>query len=200
MMKQNEIFLLGRDIDREVITTDIQLYLGQDALVRPGYHSGEFGYYLTANRLPSDDMIERLKSDSDRWIEQKRKGFTGVVEYKDSQIHAWSQQWASETTRFNYHGASDARMSPIPNGPLHRRSAVLNLTQAKAAQSFAPPARPQPIGNTEIPEEHKRWEAAWGVSPLWPMDAYASLDHIADYCQWQIGQERFCEGTAATSL
>ena len=36
--RQSQFFINGAGIDREVITTDICRYLGNDALVRPGTH------------------------------------------------------------------------------------------------------------------------------------------------------------------
>jgi hypothetical protein len=42
MSRANQWFVLGEGIAREVITADIQRYLGPDALVRPGTGTGEF--------------------------------------------------------------------------------------------------------------------------------------------------------------
>ena len=49
-MSKNQYFVPGDGIDREVITADITRYLGNDALVRPGYHAGRTGYFITAYR------------------------------------------------------------------------------------------------------------------------------------------------------
>lgn len=48
MSRANQWFVPGDGIAREVITADIQRYLGPDALVRPGTGTGEFQV-----RLPS---------------------------------------------------------------------------------------------------------------------------------------------------
>jgi hypothetical protein len=37
-----EWFVPGSGIDRDVITSDIQMYLGNDATVRPGTHTGTY--------------------------------------------------------------------------------------------------------------------------------------------------------------
>ncbi|KAL4750893.1 hypothetical protein BDW72DRAFT_203516 [Aspergillus terricola var. indicus] len=50
--RQNEYFIPGDGISREVIQADICRYLGNDALVRPGNHN---------------EMIADLKADSARW-------------------------------------------------------------------------------------------------------------------------------------
>lgn len=47
MSRANQWFVLGDGIAREVITADIQRYLGPDALVRPGTGSGEYQVGLT---------------------------------------------------------------------------------------------------------------------------------------------------------
>jgi hypothetical protein len=42
MSRANQWFVPGEGIAREVITADIQRYLGPDALVRPGPGTGEY--------------------------------------------------------------------------------------------------------------------------------------------------------------
>lgn len=42
MSRANQWFVPGDGIAREVITADIQRYLGPDALVRPGNGTGEY--------------------------------------------------------------------------------------------------------------------------------------------------------------
>jgi hypothetical protein len=42
MSRANQWFVPGDGIAREVITADIQRYLGPDALVRPGTGTGEY--------------------------------------------------------------------------------------------------------------------------------------------------------------
>jgi chaperone required for assembly of F1-ATPase len=44
--RQSQFFIDGDGIDREVITTDICRYLGNDALVRPGTHKVGLQTYL----------------------------------------------------------------------------------------------------------------------------------------------------------
>lgn len=79
----NQWFIPGEGIAREVITADIQRYLGPDALVRPGTGTGEYevrhsvprgidaqrsnklrqgrpGYWITAYRT-----LTSVRSDSD---------------------------------------------------------------------------------------------------------------------------------------
>lgn len=43
--RQNEYFIPGDGISREVIQADICRYLGNDALVRPGNHGGRQGFF-----------------------------------------------------------------------------------------------------------------------------------------------------------
>jgi hypothetical protein len=93
--RANQWFLLGDGIAREVITADIQRYLGPDALVRPGLGTGEYqgepGYFITAYRTPNTQMIQDLKLDSRRWIQEM--GSDRSVAYQDSQTHAARQHW-----------------------------------------------------------------------------------------------------------
>ena len=51
MSRANQWFVPGDGIAREVITADIQRYLGPDALVRPGTGTGEYQvrtYFLSS--------------------------------------------------------------------------------------------------------------------------------------------------------
>jgi hypothetical protein len=50
MSRANQWFVQGDGIAREVITADIQRYLGPDALVRPGVGTGEYQVRTPARR------------------------------------------------------------------------------------------------------------------------------------------------------
>ncbi|KAK5656505.1 hypothetical protein OQA88_4482 [Cercophora sp. LCS_1] len=75
--RQNEYFVPRDGIDREVITSDICRYLGNDALVRPGTYEAADGrvtqgYFITAYRNLTSAMIQDLKADSARWEQERR--------------------------------------------------------------------------------------------------------------------------------
>lgn len=56
--RMNQWFVPGEGIIREVITADIQRYLGPDALVRPGTGTGEFEVRLPIRpQLPSSRLL-----------------------------------------------------------------------------------------------------------------------------------------------
>ncbi|KAH6962646.1 hypothetical protein BKA56DRAFT_177024 [Ilyonectria sp. MPI-CAGE-AT-0026] len=94
--RQNEYFVPRDGIDREVISADITLYLGDDALVRPGHYenpqTGQVvqGYYINAYRSLTTAMIEDIKADSARWDSERRaqtsRNATGV-QYPYSETH-----------------------------------------------------------------------------------------------------------------
>ncbi|KAF2469425.1 uncharacterized protein BDR25DRAFT_49311 [Lindgomyces ingoldianus] len=90
--RSNQWFVPGDGIAREVITADIQRYLGPNALVRPGIgtgeHEGRPGYLITAYRTLTTQMIADLKLDSQRWQQE-----AGRVAYQDSRTHAARQHW-----------------------------------------------------------------------------------------------------------
>ncbi|KAH8712281.1 hypothetical protein GQ44DRAFT_811527 [Phaeosphaeriaceae sp. PMI808] len=98
MSRANQWFVPGDGIAREVITADIQRYLGPDALVRPGVGTGEYqgqaGYWITAYRTLTSQMIQDLKLDSQRWQQERQPGEAGRgVAYQDSRTHAARQHW-----------------------------------------------------------------------------------------------------------
>ncbi|KAF2788672.1 hypothetical protein K505DRAFT_254993 [Melanomma pulvis-pyrius CBS 109.77] len=98
MSRANQWFVQGEGIAREVITADIQRYLGPDALVRPGPGTGEYegrnGYWITAYRTLTSQMIQDLKMDSTRWQQEQGRQESGRgVAYQDSRTHAARQHW-----------------------------------------------------------------------------------------------------------
>jgi hypothetical protein len=78
--RQTTFFVEGTGIDREVITTDICRYLGNDALVRPGEYRDKTGrlqqgYHITAYRTLTSAQLHDIRSDSAKWQEEKRRIF-----------------------------------------------------------------------------------------------------------------------------
>ena len=71
--RQNRWFVPGAGIAREVITADITRYLGPDASVRPGEHEGQPGYWISAYRNLTSQMIDDLRQDSLRWSTERRQ-------------------------------------------------------------------------------------------------------------------------------
>ncbi|KAK0279686.1 hypothetical protein LTR91_014444 [Friedmanniomyces endolithicus] len=63
-------------IDREVISANIQRYLGPDATVRPGRGTGNNegvdGYWIKAYRTLTNPMVLDLQQDSRRWNQELR--------------------------------------------------------------------------------------------------------------------------------
>ncbi|KAK7511891.1 uncharacterized protein IWZ02DRAFT_385266 [Phyllosticta citriasiana] len=109
-------FQPGEGIAREVITADIQRYLGPDALVKPGIGTHEFegveGYWITAYRTLTSQMVQDLKQDSARWRAEVQQGRGSphardaklskppdkpVVAYQDSRTHQSRQYYGPST-------------------------------------------------------------------------------------------------------
>ncbi|KAF2747237.1 hypothetical protein M011DRAFT_402897 [Sporormia fimetaria CBS 119925] len=87
--RQNKWFVLGEGIAREVISADIQRYLGNDALVKPGVNDkGQPGYWITAYRTLTTQMIQDLKSDSRRWQEEQDQRRARGAAYEGSRTYA----------------------------------------------------------------------------------------------------------------
>ncbi|BDD59600.1 hypothetical protein MAP00_004795 [Monascus purpureus] len=109
--RQNEYFINGDGISREVIQADICRYLGNDALVRPGTHNGQTGYFIRAYRNLTSEMIADLKADSARWeAEVSRSRYDrGSYSHKPNVPHAPSIPPASY--------AVDVRPHPGPSPP-----------------------------------------------------------------------------------
>ncbi len=55
--RKSTFFISGEGIDREVITTDICRYLGNDALVKPGVH--QVRYWVDGHSVAVFSIAER---------------------------------------------------------------------------------------------------------------------------------------------
>ncbi|KAK4143565.1 uncharacterized protein C8A04DRAFT_12244 [Dichotomopilus funicola] len=124
--RQNDYFVPRDGIDREVITSDICRYLGNDALVRPGtYESPDGrvtqGYYITAYRNLTSAMIQDLKADSARWEQERRAasrsaggGAGGSREQPRGQdYNSWKRQREAQYDA-QYGSAMDIDYAPPP--------------------------------------------------------------------------------------
>lgn len=159
--RQNQYFLPGEGIRREVITADICRYLGNDALVKPGRYEGRDGFWVTAYRALTSDMISDLKADSLRWAaEQAQVDPRGAVPYRDSRTHELRQQHGP-TSAQAYQGqppaSAQSRMdsysAPAP-GYYDAPHAGSGYTPQGAGSQYAAGssyAAPGPYGNPEYP-------------------------------------------------
>ncbi|KAF2714419.1 hypothetical protein K504DRAFT_468941 [Pleomassaria siparia CBS 279.74] len=130
MSRANQWYVPGEGIAREVITADIQRYLGPDALVRPGpgtgEHEGRNGYWITAYRTLTSQMIADLKLDSTRWqAEQDRQEAGRGVAYQDSRTHAARQHWGPSQAQ----EAAEQPRQPVSRAPQY--------ASAQHAQQYA---------------------------------------------------------------
>lgn len=134
MSRANQWFVAGDGIAREVITADIQRYLGPDALVKPGVGTGEYmgqpGYWITAYRTLTSQMIQDLKMDSQRWQQERQPGEAGRgVAYQDSRTHAARQHWGP-TKPYDQHATDAYEQQP-------RQSSTSSRTAYGASPGYA---------------------------------------------------------------
>ncbi|KAJ5795115.1 hypothetical protein N7457_001714 [Penicillium paradoxum] len=144
--RQNEYFIPGEGISREVIQADICRYLGNDALVRPGNHNGRPGFFIRAYRNLTSEMITDLKADSARWeadVSRRRAMPPAAVhEVRQSQgpsptpfTAAPAQSYMDPYSQGPYSGSQNA---PYPNP-----SSYTSTTHSPYAAGTAPYPPPQ---------------------------------------------------------
>jgi hypothetical protein len=80
MSRTNQWFTPGDGIAPAIITADIQRYLGPGAIVRPGRHQRQYGYWVTAYRQLIWEMIQDLKANSQRWEQEQPQGHYTTTE------------------------------------------------------------------------------------------------------------------------
>ncbi|KAJ4368222.1 hypothetical protein N0V83_006578 [Neocucurbitaria cava] len=131
MSRSNQWWIPGEGIAREVITEDIQRYLGPDALVRPGTGTGEYegqnGYWITAYRTLTSQMIQDLKMDSQRW---QMENTGSRSSYQDSRTHAARQHWGP---------SSVTTVSGPAQNPYNQSSSISQLAGPPPADPYRNP-------------------------------------------------------------
>jgi hypothetical protein len=156
--RQNEYFVPGEGISREVIQADICRYLGNDALVRPGLHNNRQGYLIRAYRNLTSEMISDLKADSARWeADVARRADSGYprVTYAASNIHEMRQQGGPSPPP-PYTAAPGNYMDPfVPPFPVSQPSGYPTTTYAAPPVPYStgpsPYVPPQAYGGPPVP-------------------------------------------------
>ncbi|AEO54986.1 hypothetical protein MYCTH_2298271 [Thermothelomyces thermophilus ATCC 42464] len=159
--RQNEYFVPRDGIDREVITSDICRYLGNDALVRPGtYESPDGritqGYYITAYRNLTSAMIQDLKADSARWEQERRAasrtsggGAGGSREPRGQDYSSWKNsqreaqydaQYGGSSMDIDYAPPPGTAATPVYTGQQYAGPPPANYPPA----TYPPPVHPPP--------------------------------------------------------
>lgn len=114
--RSNVYFVPSDGIDREVITSDIVRYLGNDALVRPGNYQNpqtgiqRNGYFIRAYRPLTAAMISDLMADSRRW-EAERSSSRSSRERGSEDLYRYSTTHQSR----QYHGPTESETTSSPS-------------------------------------------------------------------------------------
>lgn len=94
---QGQFYISAEGISRDVITTDICRYLGNNAVLRPNMDAnGKInGYWYWAYRALTDEMVRSLQEDSARWQREKdrnyKQGLSGTYEHSNSRTYHQDQ-------------------------------------------------------------------------------------------------------------
>ncbi|EOA84542.1 uncharacterized protein SETTUDRAFT_90581 [Exserohilum turcica Et28A] len=186
MSRANQWFVPGEGIAREVITADIQRYLGPDALVRPGTGTGEYqgqpGYWITAYRTLTSQMIQDLKMDSQRWQQERQPGETGRgVAYQDSRTHAARQHWGP--TKPYDHGSSHASADPYdqPRASTSSRTPAYGSASYSGSDPHYTTTPTSTYGSSHPGYQPSPAAAAPRTSPADPYSAYPQPGGGRDY-------------------
>ncbi|KAF2759060.1 hypothetical protein EJ05DRAFT_331458 [Pseudovirgaria hyperparasitica] len=177
MSLNRQWFVPGDDIAREVITADIQRYLGPDATVRPGTGTGEYegmdGFWITAYRTLTSNMIKDLKQDSQRWRAEMAHG---RVAYQDSTTHQARQHYG-----------------PTPGPSRHDPAAAYQQTAPSYATGYGNYTHQQPSrgGYAQQPQQPQYATPGYQepVRTTAPSYSYGNQDTQAAYGAYQQPQQ-----------
>ncbi|EAL91700.1 hypothetical protein V6Z96_000604 [Aspergillus fumigatus] len=168
--RQNEYFIPGDGISREVIQADICRYLGNDALVRPGNHNGRQGYFIRAYRNLTSEMIADLKADSARWeADVMRRADQGYP--RGSYIHDYNVRQAPNVVPAPYAASSihEVRQQGGPSPPQPPSQPYVDpYTQAPYGATQSPPY----TAPSSYPSSHSPFAA--GQNPYPPQVPYSA--------------------------
>ncbi|KAE9982502.1 hypothetical protein BLS_005933 [Venturia inaequalis] len=154
-------------IRRDVIVADIQRYLGQDALVKPGNcpraisveNEGQPGYLISAYRNLTSEMVQDLRTDSANF---ERSGARG--NYQESQVHQSRQYWGPTGAE-----TQAAAAPPQPAAPAYAPSAQQRYPpQASAAapsQHYATTSAAYDSYPAQTAYHHNSAPSAFSASP-----------------------------------
>jgi len=132
-------FTPSEGIAREVIQADLCRYLGNDATMRVGDHNGTPGYFITAFRPFTGNMLADLKADSSRWQEEARS--TRIPEYTRSQVHASRSYWGPTE-------AGGAAPAPAPATATYQQPAA-QQHQTQQSRQYSASGYPQAAQSTQ---------------------------------------------------
>ncbi|KAL2868528.1 putative transcription factor RfeG [Aspergillus lucknowensis] len=165
--RQNEYFIPGDGISREVIQADICRYLGNDALVRPGNHNGRQGYFIRAYRNLTSEMISDLKADSARWeADVRSRADQGYPRGNYIQDYSYSQPNRATPTYAPMHAEVPQGQGPSPpttlSAPLPQYAEQYPATtsaQYSNAPSYPPNHSGFGTGQNPYPPQHVSYTA-----------------------------------------
>ncbi|KAH0375364.1 hypothetical protein KCU84_g2667, partial [Aureobasidium melanogenum] len=120
-------------INRQVISADIQKYLGNDATVRPGKDKEIEGYWIKAYRNLTTEMINDLRMASTKWEQEQRSGRRGAYEVS----HTYRQGTDSGTNGSGSYRAS-TNSPQLGEGYLPPNGHVPHVTQRMPIPEMAP--------------------------------------------------------------
>ncbi|KAJ6107452.1 hypothetical protein N7523_008775 [Penicillium sp. IBT 18751x] len=134
--RQNEYFIPGDGISREVIQADICRYLGNDALVRPGNHGGRQGFFIRAYRNLTSEMIADIKADSARWeADVSRRADLGYPRGSYNQDVNPSHAPNNHSANYATSAIHDVRQQPGPSPPTFSAAPVQQPYMDQYSQS-----------------------------------------------------------------
>lgn len=150
-LRRNRWWIPSEGIARVVISADIQRYLGPDAVVKPGdgidNNEGIPGYWITAPRTLTSEMIQDLKQDTQRWeMEQREAGRRG--EQPNAPAYEASATYRSR----HYYGPTETQHSPHQPAPQPQRESRPTYGEQPSphytAAPYASPSQPSPYAHT----------------------------------------------------
>ncbi|KAF2248844.1 hypothetical protein BU26DRAFT_307666 [Trematosphaeria pertusa] len=174
-------------IDRVVITTDIQRYLGPDATVRSAELDGQAGYKVTASLTLTAQMIQDMKGNSEYWRQEQRRT-EGAGSYENSRTRA--EQWGPERGQ-RHDGQQEG---PDQNARYESARYASTPSPYETARYTTSPAtshgyRPSPYGGHARPwyasEQQSEYTAPddWRYPPA--QNAYAEYDSASAHAGYR---------------
>lgn len=172
--RTNRWWIPSEGIARVVISADIQRYLGQDAVVKPGdgiqNNEGIPGYWITAPRTLTSEMIQDLKQDTQRWeMEQREAGRRGEQQnpssYEASATYRSRQYYGPSETQHSPHSQPVSQPQRDPRASYDQPSPHYTASPYATSANPSPYAHPGYHNPHSVPRTNPPYAGQYGQSP-----------------------------------
>jgi hypothetical protein len=166
-----KMFIPGAGVHTDLIDEWAHEHFGRDASVEPAVHGGKNGYFLTARRIATEDLLKILLADSKEYSAGGRR--RGDDRHKPTRTEM--------AGRHDDVAASDAKGTQRPHGEHNESHAGLRQAQTTRPRQSVQGSVDIPVRRQSEPEReggHAGRHQSSGGRPRWPASQMSILKNL----------------------